>query len=47
MRPEVSIVVPRHNYVGYVTTCIDSVSRQTIADDIEVIVVDDTSTDES
>ena len=44
--PQVSVVIPVYNVGGYLLACLDSVSNQTLFD-IEVICVDDGSTDES
>ena len=44
--PQVSVVIPVYNVGGYLLACLDSVSNQTLSD-IEVICVDDGSTDES
>ena len=44
--PKVSIIVPVYNVEGYIRKCLDSLINQTL-DDIEIIVVDDGSTDES
>ena len=45
-RPRASIVVTNHDYAQFVTDAVDSALAQTVAD-VEVIVVDDGSTDES
>lgn len=42
----VAVVVPLHNYARYVGEALDSVAAQTVRD-LDVIVVDDRSTDES
>ncbi|WP_281645900.1 glycosyltransferase [Parendozoicomonas sp. Alg238-R29] len=44
--PEVSVILPVHNGACYLRESLESVLRQTI-DDIEIIVVNDGSTDES
>ena len=44
--PKVSIIVPVYNEEEYVSTCLDSLVKQTL-DDIEIIVIDDNSTDNS
>ncbi|MDX2140305.1 MAG: glycosyltransferase [Chloroflexota bacterium] len=46
-RPQVSVVIPCHNYVLYVTQAIQSVLDQQGIDRLELIVVDDASTDYS
>jgi CDP-glycerol glycerophosphotransferase len=44
--PRVSVVVPMHNVAPYLGACLESLAKQTVAD-LEVIMVDDGSTDES
>ena len=44
--PKVSIIVPVYNEEEYVSTCLDSLINQTL-DDIEIILIDDNSTDNS
>ena len=44
--PKVSVVVPIYNVAPYLRQCLDSVSNQTLRD-IEVICIDDSSTDGS
>jgi glycosyltransferase involved in cell wall biosynthesis len=44
--PEVSISIPTYNGAAYLKECLDSAATQTFAD-IEIIVVDDCSTDET
>jgi CDP-glycerol glycerophosphotransferase len=46
MAPRVSVVVPIYNVATYLETCLDSLAQQTMAD-LEIIMVDDGSTDES
>lgn len=43
---QVSVIIPVYNIAAHLEQCLDSVARQTLAD-IEVICVDDGSTDES
>ncbi|MBV5275601.1 MAG: glycosyltransferase [Lamprocystis purpurea] len=43
---EVSVVVPVHNYAQFVVEALDSVAQQTV-EDLDLIIVDDASTDES
>lgn len=42
----VSVIVPIHNVAAYLDACLESLAQQTLAD-IEVVMVDDGSTDES
>ena len=46
MRPKVSIIVPVYNAARYLEECLDSLTGQ-LAGDVEVICVDDGSTDDS
>src|SRR6185295_17049535 len=43
--PQVSVIITLYNYAGYVEECLDSIAAQT-ASDLEIIVVDDCSTDD-
>ena len=42
----ISVIVPVYNIAGYVSKCLESIGRQSYAD-LEIIVVDDGSTDDS
>ena len=44
--PKVSIIIPVYNVENYIEKCLDSLVNQTI-DDIEIIIVNDGSTDNS
>ncbi|MER5742437.1 glycosyltransferase family 2 protein [Streptomyces sp. NPDC002225] len=46
MPPRLSVVVPVHNVAPWLTECLRSLAEQTLAD-LEVVVVDDGSTDDS
>ncbi|MGH3023383.1 MAG: CDP-glycerol glycerophosphotransferase family protein [Gaiellaceae bacterium] len=46
MRPRVSVVVPMYNVAPYLEECLESLAQQTMAD-LEVVIVDDGSTDAS
>ena len=46
MNPKISVIVPIYNVAKYLANCIDSLLNQTYSD-IEIILVDDGSTDES
>ena len=43
---KISIIIPAYNVEAYIEKCINSVINQTY-DDIEVIIINDGSTDES
>lgn len=45
--PKVSVIIPVHNYEQYVGTAIDSVKAQRTMFNVEIIVVDDASSDGS
>src|SRR3954453_8666528 len=45
-QPLVSCIIPAYNYAGWVGAAIDSVLAQPQADDVEIVVVDDGSTDD-
>lgn len=45
-QPKVSVIVPVYNVEKYLPKCLDSLVRQTL-DDLEIIVIDDGSTDAS
>ena len=45
--PAVTVIVPVYNTLSYLIDCLDSLVSQTIRPDIEVIAVDDGSTDGS
>lgn len=46
-KPRVSVVITCYNYAGYITEAIKSIVNQTYYDNIELIVINDGSTDES
>ena len=43
--PKISVIVPIYNVGNYIYECLDSIANQTMIDDLEVILVDDGSTD--
>ena len=46
MQPSVSVIVPVYNIEQYIGKCLDSIIGQTLKE-IEIIVIDDGSTDDS
>ena len=46
-KPKISVIIPVYNVEDYLEDCLNSVLNQTIIDDIEVIMIDDGSTDNS
>ena len=46
MKMKVSVIVPVYNVAPYLARCLDSLLSQTLSD-LEIIVVNDGSTDES
>ncbi|BCH35513.1 glycosyl transferase [Mesorhizobium sp. L-8-10] len=45
--PRLSVVIPCYNYGHYLRQCVESVTRNQLGIDIEVVIVDDKSTDDS
>lgn len=45
-KPKISVLIPSYNHAQYLKKCIDSVLNQTF-DDIEILISDDNSTDNS
>lgn len=46
-KPKISVILPVYNVEDYLTETLNSILNQSMIDDIEVIMVDDGSTDES
>lgn len=46
-RPKISVILPIYNVEPYIEECLQSLLNQTIIEDLEVIMVDDGSTDDS
>ena len=46
-RPKISVILPIYNVEPYIEECLDSILNQTMIDDLEVIMVDDGSSDDS
>lgn len=44
---KISVIVPVYNVEDYLTDCLDSIANQTMINDIEVIMIDDGSSDNS
>jgi len=44
-RPRISVVVPVHNHYGYLRECLSSILAQTPSCGVEIVVVDDASSD--
>ena len=45
--PKISVIIPIYNVEEYLEECLESILNQSIIDDIEVIMIDDGSTDSS
>ena len=45
--PTISIIIPVYNVQDYIVRCLESITAQTYRGDIECILVDDRSTDQS
>ena len=46
-RPRVTCIVPAYNYATYIGEALDSALAQPLADELEIVVVDDGSTDDT
>lgn len=44
-QPKITVVIPTYNEENVIKSCLDGLSKQTMAKDMEIIVVDDGSTD--
>lgn len=47
MKPLISVIIVNHNGAQYMLRCLQSIAAQTMVDSIEVLVVDNESTDDS
>ena len=47
VKPKISVILPVYNVEAYIEEALDSIANQTMIDDLEVIMVDDGSTDKS
>ena len=45
--PKISVIVPVYNAASYIERCLDSIINQTIKDELEIIVINDGSNDNS
>lgn len=45
--PKISVIVPVYNVAPYIERCLDSIANQTIKDELEIIVINDGSNDNS
>ena len=46
-KPKISVIIPVYNSEQYIEETLHSLLNQTIIDDIEVLMIDDGSTDDS
>lgn len=44
---DLSIIIPVYNVSAYIEVCLESILKQDTRDNVEIILVDDWSTDES
>ena len=47
MKYDISVIIPNYNGKKYIVACLESLKRQTIADRMQIIVVDNDSKDGS